>query len=67
MFRDFEQSTFSLELQGFHNALIITNGNMNDSSQADMDHSFYLSTSEKTPLRLNNMTSSITETHDGSF
>ena len=86
MFRDFDQSTFSLGLQGFQDALYITNGNMSDSSQADIDHNFYLinpvtsasspysrpklkniSGRVKTPIRIQNMTSRINETHDGSF
>ena len=41
MFRDFDQSTFSLGLQGFHNSLYITTDILSDSPQADSDFSFH--------------------------
>ena len=44
MFKEFDQSTFSLGLQGFyHNALHITSEYLSDASQTDTEHSFYLS------------------------
>ena len=43
MFREFDQSTFNVELQGFHNNLFITPNYLSDCSQVDTDPSFYLS------------------------
>ena len=79
MFRDFDQSTFSLGLQGFRNSLYITPDNLSDSPNTDSDYSYYsvsspyskrlrnLSERSKTPVRLQNMICSINDIHDGSF
>ena len=86
MFRDFDQSTFSLGLHDFRNSLYIATGNLTDSPTTDTEHSFYfpntvtrasspysqlrlrnISERIKTPVRLQNMTSSINQNHDGSF
>ena len=43
MFKEFDQSTFNLGLQGFHNSLHITPDYLSDSSQTDADQNLYLS------------------------
>ena len=43
MFKEFDQSTFNLELRGFHNSLHITPDYLSDSSQTDADLNLYLS------------------------
>ena len=43
MFKDFDQSSFNMDLQGFHhNALHITTDYLSDSSQTDTDLGLYL-------------------------
>lgn len=65
MFKEFDQSTFDLGLQGFHNALFLTNENLSDSFQLDSDHNMYLShavTSTSSPTshtKLNNISKRI--------
>ena len=43
MFREFDQSTFDLGLQGFRSALYLTSENLSDCSQIEMDQNFYSS------------------------
>ena len=43
MFREFDQSTFDLGLQGFRSALYLTADNLSDCSQIEMDQNFYMS------------------------
>ena len=79
MFRDFDQSTFSLGLQAFRNSLYITPDNLSDSPNTDSDYSYYsvsspyskrlrnLSERSKTPVCLQNIISNINDIHDGFF
>ena len=43
MFKEFDQSTFNLGLQGFRNSLFLTPNYISDCSQPETDPSFYLS------------------------
>ena len=43
MCREFDHSTFDLELQGFHSALYLTADNLSDCSNMETDQNFYLS------------------------